>query len=225
VARSGLPGDDLEGLVFLRLEREAIAEAARLAASRRLSRLDDLKARSRLDTGGPWVVFARSGHTRAHLGRRLIAVWAIAYDDGRGVEVEATLVPLAIELRSGPYERRARGARWLDQLLCASAFALRSTIEQGTAGWRRDVECLAGAVARTRLARGQATAAARASEVKGSLFQAGLFDRRADRLRAAIRSAETLAGQQTAHRLALLQRSGTLSLQPARLLLVLAPPA
>jgi superfamily II DNA or RNA helicase len=225
VARSGLPGDDLEGLVFLRLEGEALAEAARLAASRRLSRLDDLEARSRLDTGGPWVVFARSGQTRAHLGRRLIAVWAIAYDDDRGVEVEGTLVPLAIELRSGPYERRARGARWLDQLLCASAFALRSTIEQGTAGWRRDVECLAGAVARTRLARGQATAAARASEVKGSLFQAGLFDRRADRLRAAIRSAETLAGQQTAHRLARLQRSGTLSLQPARLLLVLAPPA
>jgi len=80
-------------------------------------------------------------------------------------------------------------------------------------------------VARTRLARGQATAAAIASEAKGGLFQAGLFDRRADRLRAAIRSAEALAGQQSAHRLALLQRSGTLRLQPARLLLVLAPPA
>jgi superfamily II DNA or RNA helicase len=224
VERSERRDDGLNRL-FLRLEPEAAAESVRLAAARRLARSDDLEARASLDVGGPWLVFARNRHTRSRLGRRLVGVWIVACGDDRGITPEAALVPVVVDLQASAFTVRERGARWLDSLLSAAGSDLGEIIEKRTAPWRRQAERVAAAFNHAQMARAQAAAAAIVPADHDDFFQAGLFDRRADRLRAAIRSSDALASEQLSHRIAALQRSAALGVRLPQLLLVLAPRA
>jgi hypothetical protein len=185
-------------LLTIDLRVDAAAEAERLEAARALARPgdsgepgdagDDL-ALAQLEGEGAWTIAAQSARSRRLLGRRVLLLWRIAYEDAGGRIVESHLVAIAVRLTAAGVRLRRRAQ--IDALVSAIDRDAVEMVERSSDEWRIAVERTAGAFAKTRAARARAIASDHtvAGRRNPRLFQPGLFDRRA------ARSAPTRAGE------------------------------
>jgi superfamily II DNA/RNA helicase len=188
----------------LSLAREAIGEAARVAAARAFVTPGDRQALERLESNGPAVATSRRWKTRAAIGARNLLLWRISSPDATGRATASKLVGVAVDRRDVERVKESIGMH----------------IERAAASWRHDAENVHRAFILTRLLREQRIATLRPSVV--STFQAGLFDRRVEHAQMAMVAAERDSRDDYASRLAALKTA----LEPApaaapQLLLVL----
>jgi superfamily II DNA or RNA helicase len=204
------------GCVFPRLEREAIAEAARLTDARALTGSGDV----RVDVDRTWLARARHRRIRVRLGGRVVLLLQATGEDGDGRVVESTLVPLAVSMASAG--RITGGARDLSSLLRRLEEDLARHVDPAVAGWRGEAARTAAAFASTRLQRERAIASAVDAHTPGAV-QPGLFDRRVETALAAAAAARRDQDAERRSAMARIDRAAVLSFQPPRLLLALVP--
>lgn len=207
-------------MVTVSLKEAAVTEATRLTNARALSRAGDGEALSQLEAEGPWIAVARRSPLRRMLGRRALLIWRVACEDANGRTVESRLVPIAVELASLPPPPLTRA--WVDTFLQTMDAEARATIEAEIRDWRAAAGATARSFSGTRLARERAIAADTHQE-PGRTFQPGLFDRRAERRRQFLADALSDSSRDAVERVAALERSAAMVVQPARLLLVVVP--
>lgn len=159
-----------------------------------------------VDARGPCRTGARKWRTRARLGSRALTLWRVAIVDGCGRMAGSKVVPM---MHSG-------------ELLRTDADRVRELVEQATTAWREEALQFHHAFNSTRLDRERAIAAALVS-LQPSIFQPGLFDRRAERAWLAIAAAERDGALDAAARIATLERAAAADVVPALLLLALVP--
>jgi hypothetical protein len=109
----------------------------------------------------------------------------------------------------------------LDSALAASDRELRTIVTTATADWRARADAAVDAFWGTRLARERAM---RATEPPSRLFQAGLFDRRAERMRWDARAARDAADADREARIAAIQQMLDSIRCSISALLILVPP-
>lgn len=201
------------------LTADAVAEAARMAEARRLIRAGDERALASVDASGTWWTKARNPKTRASLGQRMLMLWRASLADGFGRHVASTVVPVTLALarpdgvaRPGDLVRRLNEA---DE-------TTRARVDDASAMWRNEAASLHKAFIAARVARERAIAEANA-RAPSSIFQPGLFDRRAQRARSAVDAADRDNALGDQRRLAALELEAALSNPQAQLLLVLLP--
>jgi len=189
------------------LSVEAAAEAVRLSRARAMAAT---VAAPPVD--GPLISIARRNAVRRSLGRRILLLWRLAYEDVTGHRVESALVAVTIEL-----PRTRVDGRHVDW----SNAALLAVVSHQAAAWRDTVEEVVRRFTATRLARERAIAIAGAASTNA--VQAGLFDRRAERARFADATAGAHLAEQIAARAKTVASAGAISAQSPELLLVLIP--
>ena len=194
-------------MVEVDLAAEAAAEVKRLTNARGL-------------TGGagpllpdrPLVGIARRSAVRRILGGRVLLLWRLAFEDSGGRLVESALVAVTIELAGARLD--VRHASW-------SHASLLAIVHDECGAWRASVRDTVDRFTATRMARERAIAAAGAASTDA--FQAGLFDRRADRAHVAHSKIAAGRAEQIASRMKAVVSAGTISLRAPELLLVLIP--
>jgi hypothetical protein len=204
------------GCVFPRLERQAIAEVARLTDARALTGAGHVA----VDVDAPWLARARRRRTRVRLGGRMVLLLQAAVEDAEGRVAESTLVPLAVSMASTG--RVTGGARGLAALLRRLEDDLARHVDPAMADWRGEATRTAAAFASTRLRRERAIATAADGRAPDAV-QPGLFDRRVETALAAAAAARRDEDAERQRRIARIERAAILSFQPPRLLLALVP--
>ena len=202
------------------LRTEAIAEARRLAGARAMTVDGDAGVLTQAEADGPWIAVARRRRIRRTLGRRLLLIWRVAFEDAGGAPVESRLVAVTLALSDavrGPLSRQRIEA--IVRELEPQSFA---QIDAHGRDWRMAVDAVLGSFTSMRTTRERAIAAA-AGAAAGNAFQPGLFDRRAERARGDATAAAADIGAAAARRLELIARSKPTGPAAARLLLVLVP--
>jgi hypothetical protein len=194
-------------MIKVDLSVEAAAEVDRLTKARALAAGIGLFL-----PDGPLIGIARRNNVRRQLGGRVLLLWRLAYEDAGGRLVESMLVAATIELSCGRFD--ARHGDW------SHAVPLAVINTQGRE-WRKSVRHTVLQFTSTRAARERAIAAAHAMGTR--TFQAGLFDRRADRAHVSIAQVSAESSEEMAARLKGVEMAGALSPQSPKLLLVLIP--
>jgi hypothetical protein len=207
-------------MVMVTLRAEAVNEALRLAEARSHVRGEGEHALAQLEADGPWIMIARRTGLRRRLGRRVLLLWRVVYEDASGRAAESRLAAIAIQLRASPPKPLTRV--WIDAFLRAADADVRAQVEAETRGWRDAAAATVQSFSATRLARERAIAASTRATVLDA-FQPGLFDRRAERLRQLHDSAIADGDRDATARLAAIERSAAMVLRPARLLLIVVP--
>jgi hypothetical protein len=202
------------------LERQAAAEAVRLAAARAIETDQDTEGFTPVETDGPWVAITRNRSTRANAGSRLLLLLRAALQDACGRTAESTIVAIAVLLKRLPLRRRDRS--WIDAMLQSAGPEVAALAHAASEAWREEALHLNRAFAATRLERERAIAAALAGDPPGAL-QPGLFDRRADNARLAALALRSEAEKEAAERIGAVERTTAIFAQPPKLLLVLVP--
>jgi hypothetical protein len=207
-------------LKTLKLAAEAAAEAARLEGARRLIRQRTDHAELQPETDAPLAARARSPAARRRLAGRLLLIFAIRCEDmsGRTLETEiaAAIVPAGARLHGGGSRRQTIRAT-LDDL----APIARERVAGALTSWSDRAMATVASMSSARLARERAIAA-RLASAQPHLFQAGLFDRRTERARAARAAAFSDREQAIVRRLRDCQAASAAVAAP-ELILVLTP--
>jgi hypothetical protein len=207
-------------LTTISLRDEAEREAARLRAARALTRGGHASLLAQLDEDGPWILASTRRLLRERLGGRALFVWRIVCEDWCGAAAESHLMALTARLTSPLPVQRAERHAWL----AAIAAALQADVDAAASGWRASALETARCFSRARVTRERAIAAAQCADPDASLaFQAGLFDRRAERHQRKTQASDASARDAHAGRLATVERAATLTSRPARLVLVVLP--
>lgn len=184
------------------LGSEAGREVERLGAARRYADepriLDD-------DDRAPLVARALRRQVRQALNGRTLFVWRAAAIDETGRIAESRLMPALVNPAIAE-----------DQV--------RPSIEEAARSWRLAVERISSAFWAARLDRERRIAMSATASL-GGMFQPGLFDHRAERIRREQRAAEMERSAEDEARLAALGRSSRLDFPLPELLLVLLPRA
>jgi len=214
------------------LRAEAAAEVRRLTSARAFARDGDEGAVAQLEGDGAWITRARRPALRRFLGRRLMLIWRVTYEDACGGRVESRLIPVVIDLSAapGPWNDGARAfqasvgtarkASWLTTLLREVDSEVRARIDVDGREWQETVERVVRSFTTARILRERAIAVWLA-RTDGKAFQPGLFDRRAERAQRLQAAANAESDRITADRLAASERFAAAARRPARLLLVL----
>jgi hypothetical protein len=193
-------------MITIDLAEEAAIEAERLSAARRMR-----ATRAVPLPDGPVIGVVRRARARRALGRRALMLWRLSYEDAGGLIVESTLVALSLRnLRASGI----RDARWALPELTAIVDAQGAT-------WRETAEQAVRSFAEARINRQRAMAATR--ERPRGLFQAGLFDRRAEQARMSHSRADAERAEQLTARMKAAAVAATTSYRPPELLLILIP--
>jgi superfamily II DNA or RNA helicase len=208
------------GLPSVGLERQAAAEAVRLAAARSIDTNQDAEAGPMVETDGPWIAITRNRSTRANAGSRLVLLLRAALHDACGRIVESTIVAIAVSLKRLPLRRRDRS--WIADVLRSAGPEVAILADGASEEWREEALRLNRAFAAIRLERERAIAAVVAGDPPGAL-QPGLFDRRADNARLTALALRNEAQKEAAERIGAVERTTAISAQPPKLLLVLVP--
>lgn len=202
------------------LRAEAIAEARRLAGTRAMTVDGDADVLMQAEAEGPWIAVARRRRIRRALGRRLLLVWRVAFEDACGAPVESRLVAVTLELSHAVRGHLSR--QRIEAIVRALEPQSRALIEADGRDWREAVDAVLGSFTSMRTTRERAIAVA-AVTAAGNAFQPGLFDRRAVRARGRATAAADDIGSAAARRLEGIARSTPIGPAAARLLLVLVP--
>jgi superfamily II DNA or RNA helicase len=199
------------------LDAEARAEVSRLRLGRALADERDDRALAALEAAGTWATTARLGSTRRRLGRRIVALLRVEYEDGRGRLAHWTLVALAIAVTNLP---RRLGGDGIRSVLRSIADDLRISAQRAVAGQHDDVERLVRALAETRIARERSISQA---ILPLPVLQSGLFDRRAEHAYLLNQAEADEAARQAATRLRACELAAAVVVRAPRLMLVLVP--
>ena len=194
-------------MVKVDLSVEAAAEAVRLSRARALAA--NIAAPP---VDGPLIYIARRNAVRRSLGRRILLLWRLAYEDAIGRRVESAIVAVTITPPQVRFD--VRRADWSTESLC-------SVVSHQATAWRNSVEEVVLRFTATRLAREHAIAIACAASTNP--IQAGLFDRRAERARFVDATGGANLAEQIAARAKTAASAGAISPQSPELLLVLIP--
>ncbi len=200
---------------------EANAEAVRVCRARQLIQAGDRRALAWCEATPPWVLITRRSALRQRLGTRVLLIWRVGFDDGNGRYVEWQLVATTVDLTTDKH--RNRGAR--TRILRDVEQKAREVAEAAGARRTAAVET-ALALVLTQLARARAIAAGHRASVErddSDRFQAGLFDRRAERRRLLSAAASSALEQQAAERIQVLERSAAIGSPRAQLVLAVFP--
>jgi len=202
------------------LRDDAEREVVRLRAARALTRDDEAPALAQLDESGPWILRARRSCVRRRLRGRLLFVWQVVNEDARGWPAESCVIALtARPLRPLPRQRIER-----DVWLAAIGASLLPHVNAAAARWRASATDCARSFSNARIERERAIdACAVANTARGFAFQAGLFDRRAERHHREAHASGESARRGRQERLAAIAQAATPTPRPARLLLVVWP--
>ena len=200
-------------------EAEARAEVRRLVDSRRWRRDGDGSVGCPIDGDRAWLTFAR-GRTRAALGDSLLLLFRTATEDARGRMLDSALVPVMV-----PWPRRRFPRVDAQAVRCVIEAALPHAIEivSASTSWTGTSADLTRAFIAARVSRDRAIADAAGSHAPAGVFQAGLFDHRADQAHRSAHSAATDAAADRLRRLFLTEESAGVVARTPQLLLVLAP--
>ena len=202
------------------MRAEAVAEARRLAGARAMTVDGDAGVLTQAEADGRWIAVARRRRIRRALGRRLLLVWRVAFEDAGGAPVESRVVAVTLELSHAVRGRLSR--QRIEAIVRELEPRCRAQIEADGRAWREAVDAVLGSFTSRRTTRERAIAAA-AGTAAGNAFQPGLFDRRAERAREHATAAAADIGSAAARRLELIARSKPIGPAAARLLLVLVP--
>jgi hypothetical protein len=194
-------------MVHVDLSVEAAAEAERLTKARGLAAGADGFLPDR-----PLIGIARRSAIRTALGGRVLLLWRLAYEDSASRIVESTLVATTIELSGARVD--ARHADW-------SHASLLALVHNRCGPWCASVQDAVYRFTAARVARERAIAAGRTAST--STFQAGLFDRRAERVHLAHAKGAAELAEQLGARLRTAESAGAISLRAPELQLVLIP--
>ncbi len=113
---------------------QARAEAARLAAARRLSVETDDRLLGSLEAAGTWIATAGIRTTRVRLRGRVIAILRVEHEDGQGRTSHSMLVPLAVTV---PGLQRRPGRAEVRRILRSMAPELQAAASHGGQRCRR----------------------------------------------------------------------------------------
>src|SRR4029077_14719116 len=94
---------------------------------------EDVNTLSHLEADGPWILIARRANLRRRLGRRVLMLWRVGYEDATGPTAEARLSAIAIQLRTSPPATRTR--EWIDRFLRFVYAEVRAQVEADVRGW------------------------------------------------------------------------------------------
>jgi hypothetical protein len=155
----------------------AIDEAARIHAMRPFI---EASAAS-YDSTGPLILIAHRGRTRRQLGSDLLMLWQVAAENADGRIVERRLISVLV---SGYFPRERWTPARLASIFDAIDPELRSRITATASSWREEVERVDAAFRSMRSGRERAIAGAIGTK-RPMAYQAGLFDRRAERVHGA----------------------------------------
>jgi hypothetical protein len=203
-------------IVRVDLRAEAVSEAARLTAARRMLAAGDTQTVNRLEGDATWIATRRHTKLRRGLGRRTLLVWRATIEDASGRPVASRLVPVLIG--ATPSGNR-RTHTWIATLLAASESLVRAHVDAACATWRADAIRTTNVFMAARLARENTIRGATLRP--GGDAQPGLFDRRAARSREAHAAAVAASERAGAVRMRAIDAAAHIVAQPPRLLLVL----
>lgn len=202
------------------LRAEAIAEARRLAETRAFERDGDAVALARSDGAWPLVTRARRNSLRRRLAGRVLLIWRVSCEDGAGRIAESQIVALLVDVEAAPRNWHRR--TWIRAVLREGEASLCHYVEVRALTWRETVATVADRFASAQIRRAHAIRDRLADEPHRE-FQAGLFDRRAERARRA-EASDSVGRRQHAHaRVNAAALAARLTARPGELLLVLTP--
>ena len=210
-------------LVAVDLRAEAAAEVRRLTKARALLRDGDERALAQLDGTSAWIAMPRRASLRRALGHHICLVWRVAVEDASGRIVESRVVPvlLSVALEANRIVPAAARRAWIRSLLRDAERQVRPHVETACDDWRAEVTRVTHAFTSARLRREHDVD--RQSSTAGIASQPGLFDRRAERSRTAEAEAAAESEQEARERRRTIASGGSITVRPARLLLVLVP--
>jgi len=204
---------------MLDLRDDAIAEARRLTGMRAFFRASDVDVLARCDTSGSLVARARHRRTRQSLAGRMLLIFRIAMEDATARAIDTALVGILCQpVDLTPVERSR--ARTRDRLRAIEPLA-RAQVQM-VAAERTDAIAAVTAAFAAAWTRRDRSIAAHALRQVPDFFQAGLFDRRAERAHAADETAAVARNRDVRARLVALEQSVAHALA-IELLLVLTP--
>jgi len=198
VARLVVTGEEL-AVPSMGIERDSSGvDAAATTEARRLAELRESGAAIACGDipDRPLILRAKRWRTRRALGSNILLVWRIAAENSAGAIVAEQAVPVLVGVRAAQ-TRGAHPAAIVDAVVAV----IRPHLDAATAQWRADVDKIDVAFRGTRLTRERALAE-RARLSRSISYQSGLFDRRADRVRAADAALGALEAADAADRIA-----------------------
>jgi hypothetical protein len=207
-------------LVTLDLRADATAEVRRVADARSFQHDGDEGVLAQCEGVGPLITRARRSALRRRLGGRMLLIWRVSCEDGAGRTVESQLVILLVKVAAVPSNWRQRD--WIRAVVRDDEAPLLHRVDATVSLWRETVATVAGGFASARIQRERAIAA-RQSSKRQRAFQAGLFDRRAERARRADASDSEERDQHARARVTAALEAAHLTVRPGELLLVLTP--
>jgi len=202
------------------LRTDAIAEARRLSGMRALQRDGDEGVLAFHDGLGPLITRARRNSLRRALAGRILLVWRASCEDGSGRRVESQLIALLVDVGPAPSSSEQRA--WIHALLREAEPHMRHLVEATASTWRDAAATVSSGFTSARIQRAHAIAARLTTERRHA-FQAGLFDRRAERAHCADVNDAAERHQQIRARVTDAAQAALLTARPAELLLVLTP--
>jgi hypothetical protein len=197
------------------LRAEAAAEVRRLTGARAILRDGDVRVAPQLDGAAPWIAISRRHRLRRAIGRRVCLIWRVALEDASGRLVESRIVPVLVDMPAGT------GRAAIRPTLERMDAAVRRRIESGSEPWRTEATRVWNAFTAARRERERDLAERR--ELPAAAKQAGLFDRRSERVRNADAATMAEAERSTRERMRSITVAGEIASAPARLLLILVP--
>ena len=200
-------------VAFTSLKPDAEAEAARLARTRGFFTTGRAAV---LVPDDMWLTFVRARRTRIALGKRVLLLFRAACEDGGGRMLESTLIPVAIDWPSGRTDRRT-----LQDFLALAVPAAMKAADPVLSAWRKQATTAACRALETRLARERAIASLTGRRPR--VLQPGLFDRRSERQDRVAQALVRDAVDESARRIAALERACRVAVPSPQLLLILAP--
>jgi hypothetical protein len=197
------------------LRTEAAAEVQRLTRARAILRDGDVRVPSHLDGTAPWIAISRRHRLRRAVGRRVCLVWRVALEDASGRIVESRIVPVLVDIPAGA------GRASIRPILERMDAEVRRRIESRSEPWRAEATRVWNAFTTARRKRERDLAERR--DAPAAAAQAGLFDRRSERMRTADAATMAETERATRERMRAIAAAGDIASAPARLLLILVP--
>jgi hypothetical protein len=195
------------------LAERALGEQVRIATKRLLAANNPSPGPAESNT---LVAFARRTSTRALLAGGMLVVFEIAAEDGQGRHLASDIQAVLVRFSRRP--RREDGPAFVPAVL--DWLAKSGILKEGT-GWSDSALAAHGAFWATRRAReGNLGGAA---TIGSAMYQAGLFDRRTERLRLAERDEALRGAEREAEIVALAARASSAEVLKPRARLVLLP--